>query len=99
MSTGEDLAITSITLYEALYGLMKSKIPFYYLSQFNVYEFSKEDAHQAAKLDLELEKKGKIIKRTDIIIASSTTINKGATLCTFDQEFSELEEMGLRLLR
>ena len=98
MSTGEDIAITSITLYETLYGLMKSKKPFYYLSVFNVYEFSKEDAHQAARLDLDLEKKGKKIKRTDIMIAS-TTINKGATLCTFDQEFQELEEIGLRLLR
>ena len=77
---------------------MKSKKPFYYLSLFNVYEFSKEDAHQADRLDHDLEKKGKRIKRTDIMIAS-TTKNKGATLCTFDQEFSELEEMGLRLLR
>jgi tRNA(fMet)-specific endonuclease VapC len=98
MLTGEDIAITSITLYEMLYGLMKSKKPFYYLSFFNVYEFSKEDAHQAARLDLDLEKKGKKIKRTDIMVAS-TTINKGATLCTFDQEFQELEEIGLRLLR
>lgn len=98
MSTGEDIAITSITLYETLYGLMKSKKPFYYLSLFHVYDFSKEDAYQAARLDLELEKKGKKIKRTDIIIAS-ITINKGATLCTFDQEFSELEEIGLRLLK
>jgi tRNA(fMet)-specific endonuclease VapC len=98
MTTGEDIAITSITLYEAVYGLMKSKKPYDYLSLFNIYDFSKKDAYQAARLDLDLEKKGKKIKRTDIIIAS-IAINKGATLCTFDQEFSELEEMGLRLLR
>ena len=81
-----------------LNGLMKSKEPFYCLSLFYIYDFSKEDAYQAARLDLDLEKKGKKIKRTDIIIAS-ITINKGATLCTFDQEFSELEEIGLRLLK
>ncbi|HEX2408558.1 MAG TPA: PIN domain-containing protein [Nitrososphaeraceae archaeon] len=98
ISTEEDIAITSVTLYETLYGLMKFEKPFYHLSLFHVYEFSKEDAHQAARLDLELEKKGKKIKRTKIIIAS-TTINKGATLCSFDEEFQELEEMGLRLLR
>jgi len=45
MSTGEDIAITSITHYETLYGLMKSNKPLYYLSLFNLYEFSKEDAH------------------------------------------------------
>ena len=58
-SEEKDIAITSITLYETLYRLMKFKKPFYYLPLFNVYEFSKEDSHQAAKLDLELEKKGK----------------------------------------
>jgi predicted nucleic acid-binding protein len=59
---------------------------------FHVYEFSKEDAQKGASLELELEKKGKRIKRTDIIIAS-TTINRGATLCTFDQ-FQELQSLN-----
>jgi predicted nucleic acid-binding protein len=77
---------------------MKFKKPFDYLSLFHVYEFNKEDAKQAAHLDLELEKKGKRIKKTDIIIAS-TTINRGASLCTFDQDFQELQEFGLRLFR
>ena len=98
ISTGDDIGITSMTLYETLYGFMKFKKPFDYLSLFHVYEFSKEDAQQAAHLDLELEKKGKRIKRTDIIIAS-TTINRGASLCTFDQDFQELQEFGLRLFR
>jgi predicted nucleic acid-binding protein len=94
----DDLAITSITLYETMYGLIKFKKPFYYLSSFRVYEFSKEDALLAAKLDLDLEKNGKKIKRMDIIIAS-TTINRGATLCTFDNEFQQMEELGLRLFQ
>ena len=98
ISTEDDIAITSMTLYETLYGFMKFKKPFDYLSLFQVYEFSKEDAQQAANLDLELEKKGKRIKRTDIIIAS-TTINRGASLYTFDQDFQELQEFGLRLFR
>ena len=77
---------------------MQFKKPFYDLSSFRVYEFSKEDALLAAKLDLDLEKNGKKIKRMDIIIAS-TTINRGATLCTFDNEFQKLEELGLRLFQ
>ena len=52
----------------------------------------------AAKLDLDLEKNGKKIKRMDIIIAS-TTINRGATLCTFDNGFHQLEKLGLRLFQ
>jgi tRNA(fMet)-specific endonuclease VapC len=98
IANGDDIAITSITLYETMYGLKKFKKPFYYLSAFPVYEFSKEDALLAAKLDLDLEKKGKKIKRMDIIIAS-TTINRGATLCTFDNEFQQMKEFGLRLFQ
>jgi tRNA(fMet)-specific endonuclease VapC len=98
IENGDDVAITSITLYETIYGLIKFKKPFYYLSSFSVYEFSKQDALLAAKLDLDLEKNGKKIKRMDIMIAS-TTINRGATLCTFDNEFQQMEELGLRLFQ
>jgi len=45
-----------------------------------------------------LEKKGKKIKRTDIMIAS-TVINKGATLYTFDNDFQALEDFGLKIIR
>lgn len=98
IANGDDVAITSMTLCETMYGLIRFKKPFYYLSSFRVYEFSKEDALLAAKLDLDLEKNGKKIKRMDIIIAS-TTINRGATLCTFDNEFQQMEELGLRLFQ
>jgi predicted nucleic acid-binding protein len=48
ISSNEDIAITTITLYETLYELIKLKKPTFYLSLFYVYEFSKEDALQAA---------------------------------------------------
>lgn len=96
ISRRENIAITSITLYETLYGLLKSEKPIQYLLSFPVYDFSKEDAQQAAKFEIELEKKGKKIKRTDIMIAS-TTITRGAILCTYDRDFKELEDLGLKL--
>jgi predicted nucleic acid-binding protein len=34
-----------------------------------------------------------------MLIIASTTINRGASLCTFDQDFQELQEFGLRLFR
>ncbi len=97
IASKDDVAITSITMYEALYGLMKYSKPFDHLFSFHVYEFSSEDAKQAAQLELGLERMGKKIKRTDINSAS-TTINKGATLCTFDNEFEALEDFGLRIM-
>ena len=98
ISSDDNVAITSITMYEALYGLMKHTKPYHHLFSFHVYEFSNEDAQQAARLELSLEKKGKKIKRTDIMIAS-TVINKGATLYTFNNDFQALEDFGLKIIR
>jgi predicted nucleic acid-binding protein len=96
-SSQDDVAITSITMYEALYGLMKYAKPFQQLFIFRVFAFSNEDAQKAARLELELEKKGIKIKRTDIMIAS-IAMNKGAYLYSFDKDFHALADFGLRLI-
>jgi predicted nucleic acid-binding protein len=96
ISSGEKVAITSITLYEILYGLIKRKKPIQSLLSFTVFEFGRQDAQQAARLEVELEQKGKKVKRTDIMIAS-IAINRDAVLCTFDKDFKELADR-LRLL-
>ena len=48
------LPLRSTTMYEALYGLMKYKKPFQHLFSFHVYEFSNEDAQQAARVEPDL---------------------------------------------
>jgi predicted nucleic acid-binding protein len=98
ISTQDNVAITSITMYEALYGLMKYAKPFQQLFSFQVFDFTKEDAQQAATLEVNLEKKGKKIKRTDIMIAS-TTMNNRASLYTFDKDFKVLSDFGLILFK
>lgn len=96
-SSQDDVAITSITMYEALYGLMKYAKPFQQLLLLHVFDFSNEDAQQAAELELNLEKRGIKVKRTDIMIAS-TAINKGAYLYTLGKDFQAFEDFGLRLI-
>ncbi len=59
---------------------------------FPVYDFTKDDAQQAAKFEIDLEKKGKKIKRTDIMIAATTTII-GPILGTFDRDFRVRKSM------
>lgn len=98
ISSGDDVAITAITLYETMYGLMELAKPAEHLSSFRVFDFTKEDAQRSAKIEVALEKKGKRIKRTDIMIAS-TAISQNAALCTFDRDFLELEDLGLRLFK
>lgn len=98
ISSGDNVAITAITLYETMYGLMKLAKPTQHLSSFRVFDFTREDAQQSATMEVALEKKGKRIKRADIMIAS-TAINQDAALCTFDSDFLELEGLGLRLFK
>lgn len=76
--------------------MLKSEKPIENLLSFPVYDFSKDDAEQAAKFEIELEKKGTKIKRTDIMIAATAT-TIGAILCTFGRDFKELENLGSRL--
>ncbi len=64
----EIFAITSITLYETLYFFMKKEKNISTIPLFRVYGFSRESAQKAAELEIELEKKGKRVKRTNIVI-------------------------------
>ena len=63
ISSRENIAITSITLYETLYGLLKSEKPIENLLSFPVYDFSKDNAQQAAKFEIELEKREEKYKK------------------------------------
>ena len=94
---GGFFAITSITLYETLYFFMKRKMnilpPLHLL---HVFEFSKQDAQKTAELEIELENKGRKVPTTTLIIAS-IVINKGATLCSLNENFNELKDVGLKL--
>jgi predicted nucleic acid-binding protein len=92
----EIFAITSITLYETFYFFMKKEKNISPIPLFRVYGFSRESAQKAAELEIGLEKKGKRIKRTNIMIAA-IVINEGATLCTLEHDFNELQDQGLKL--
>ncbi len=93
----ESYAITSITLYEILHFFMKMKMnTFPPIHLLQVYGFSKEAAQKAAELIIELEKKGRKVKATTLMI-SSIVINENAILCTLNKDFNELKDAGLKL--
>ena len=93
----EIFAITSITLYEILHFFMKMKMnTFPPIHLLQVYGFSKEAAQKAAELVIELEKKGRKVKATTLMIAS-IVMSKGATICTLNEGFNELKDAGLKL--
>ena len=99
LKSGEKIGITAINLHEILYGLHKYAKPVKEVLQLPVLSYTKEDAVLAAKLELELERKGITIRRTDAMIAA-ITINNNASLYTFDMKhFKPMQTLGLRLFR
>lgn len=97
IESGEDICITAINLHEILYGLYKYAKPVEEILRLPVVSYTKDDAVLAAKLEIEMERKGKAIRRTDAMIAA-ITINNGAKLYTLNlKHFKPLTSLGLKL--
>ncbi len=88
-SSGEDIAITSITLHEILFGHYKFNKKVKDILHINTLEFNKKDAELSAKIEFDLEKKGKIIPRTDTMIAA-IAINRKAKVYTFNKKHFQM---------
>jgi tRNA(fMet)-specific endonuclease VapC len=93
----EEVATTVISLHEVLYGLHKYGKPVQELLLLPILSYAKKDAVLSSKIELEAEKKGKTVCRTDSMIAA-ITINKDAKLYTFNlKHFQALQDFGLVL--
>ena len=91
----EDIAITSLSLHEILYGHYKTKKTISGLNTINTIEFNKEDVELSAKIELELEKKGLPIPRIDAMIAA-ITINRQAKIFTFNKKhFQNIKQIKI----
>ncbi len=96
----EELATTSLNLEEVLYGVLKRskmrQIPAEHpLNSFPVISFTREDAIIAAKLEVELERKGMKKPRGDVLIAA-VTIRMKARLFTINlKHFEGMERLEL----
>ena len=97
IGSGEDIATTSISLHEILYGLEKYAKPVKDVLLLPVLLFDKRDAQTSAMIELRSEADGRAARRTDAMIAA-IAINRGASLFTFNvRHFEGLEEMGLKM--
>ncbi len=97
LESGENVCITAINLHEILYGLYKYAKPVEEILRLPVVSYTKDDAILAARLEIEMEKLGKSIRRTDAMIAA-IAINNRAKLYTLDlKHFKPLTSLGLKL--
>jgi len=97
VNRGEDVATTVINLHEILYGLEKYAKPVREILLLPTIEYMKRDAQLSAELELKAERLGKLVRRTDAMIAA-IVLNRGALLYTFDLKyFSVFRDFGLKL--
>ena len=93
--SGEDVAITSLNLHEILYGHYKIGKKIKGISQINTIEFNKKDAELSATLEIDAEKKGKMIPRIDAMIAA-VALNRKAKIYTFNKKhFQNFKQIKL----
>ena len=93
--SGEDIAITSITLHEILYGHYKINKKIKDIFQITTLEYNKKDAVLSAKIEFDLEKKGKKAFRIDTMIAA-IVLNRKAKIYTFNKKhFQIIDKLDL----
>jgi predicted nucleic acid-binding protein len=94
--TREEIAISSLTLHEILYGLQKfGKTKRQQIEQLEVVAFTKDDAILSSALEFESEKQGHKPSRIDTMIAA-IAINRKARLYTFNQKhFQQFKNLQL----
>ena len=99
LDSGEDICTNVISIHEVLFGFYKYRKPVTDLLQVPVLDYTKKDALLSSKLELEAEKAGKPIGRTDTMVAA-IAINNNATLYTFDlKHFGALKLQGLKIFK
>ena len=93
--SGEDIAITSLSLHEILYGHYKTGKTISGILEINTTEYNKKDAELSAKLELEVEKKGIMVPRIDTMIAA-IALNRKARIYTFNKKhFQKIKQLKL----
>jgi tRNA(fMet)-specific endonuclease VapC len=97
LQSGEEISTTVINIHEILYGLHKYGKPAKEILLLPVLNYVKKDAMLSSKIELEAEKRGNPIRRTDAMIAA-ITMNNGTILYAFDlKHFNPLKAVGLKL--
>lgn len=91
----ENIAITSLNLHEILFGHLKRKKTIKEITSLTTLSFTKKDAELSAKIENDLEKKGRPNTRIDTMIAA-IAINNNAKLFTFNKKhFQDIKKLFL----
>jgi tRNA(fMet)-specific endonuclease VapC len=100
-TTPSEIAIPSVVAYELEYGTLRIASPrrrrilSAMLASLEEVPFDREAAREAARIRLDLERRGVVIGPLDLLIAG-TVLSRGATLATNNtREFSRIKSLRL----
>lgn len=96
-AAGQGIVITSINLHEIMYGLAKYARPVSEVLQLPILNYTGEDAKLSVNIELEAERKGMAVRRTDSMIAAMAITN-GTSLYSFDGHFRSIESLKMGLV-
>ena len=88
VASKEAIGTTSINLHELLYGLRKYAKSVRQLARIPIVEFNKRDAELSSQIELDMERAGMAVRRTDAMIAA-IAINHSMKLLTLDTRHFE----------
>lgn len=90
----EAIAITTITLYEVLIGVpaRHNAIIREFLKTFEILPFDEDAGYKSIVIEEQLTKRGKLIGKLDIFIASICLVHD-LKLLTADNDFKNIEEL------
>ena len=98
----DELKISSVVLFELLYGAEKSQRREINLAEINklingleIVTFDAQAAEIAGKIRADLERAGKVIGINDIMIAATALAHGGIIITNNSREFSRVEELSI----
>ena len=90
--SNDGFAIIVLTFMIVLHSFAKLQKTFLQYISYRYAISQKKDAQKAAELQLDLEKRGKIVNKTSIMNAA-IALNERAYLCTLDKKFYDLKDL------
>jgi predicted nucleic acid-binding protein len=95
--SGDDVAVTSVTVHEILHGARRRKVKLPGLEMMRTLDFTSDDARLGAKIEVDLEDAGLRVGRFDCMQAASV-INRAGRFFTFNRKhFERMQGAGLKL--
>ena len=96
-ASGDGVGTTSINFHEVAYGVLKRSRALEEFLTFPIMPYTREDAVLSSRIEVELEKKGTLVRRADTMIAS-VAISTACPFFTFDRKhFEPIAAFGLKL--